>query len=82
MFPAPPNFSAAVHPIPPFGFGPTSPFSNAANVSQGQFLPQDPLHQGGDPTSPELLKNNVRLIHQQVLELQVFARRVLANMYA
>ncbi|KJA17697.1 hypothetical protein HYPSUDRAFT_205930 [Hypholoma sublateritium FD-334 SS-4] len=79
MFPAPPNFSAAVHPMPSFGFGPASPFSNAANVPQAQFLSQDPLHQGGDPNSPELFKSNVQLLQQQVLDLQEFARRVLAK---
>lgn len=82
MFPAPPNFSAAVHPIPSFGFVPASPFNNVANVPQGQFLPPDLLHQGGDPNSPELFKHNVQMLQRQVLDLQSFARRVLANMYA
>ncbi|KAF8190059.1 hypothetical protein BJ912DRAFT_1058764 [Pholiota molesta] len=67
MFPAPPNFSTAVHPLPPFSFGSSAPFPNAPNVPQQSFLPQDPLHQRtADPNSPEVFKNNVTMLHQQV----------------
>ncbi|KAF8871427.1 hypothetical protein CPB84DRAFT_1855001 [Gymnopilus junonius] len=60
-----------------FGAGPSyGPHPQPGYLSQPL---QDPLHQGADPNSPEVFKNNIRLVHQQVLELQAFARRVLQS---
>ncbi|PPQ72545.1 hypothetical protein CVT25_004879, partial [Psilocybe cyanescens] len=46
-----------------------------------QALLQDPLHQGADPNSPEVFKNKILVVHQQVRDLQTFARKVLSAMY-
>ncbi|KAJ7720372.1 hypothetical protein DFH07DRAFT_307465 [Mycena maculata] len=57
-----------------------SNFNTGFNSSQN-FLPQtasqDSLHQGADPNSPELLKQNMQLLQQNVLRLQDVAKRAL-----
>ncbi|KAF7358704.1 hypothetical protein MSAN_01209400 [Mycena sanguinolenta] len=58
-------------------FSPVQGFNN--NPS---FLPQSSgqehsLHQGADPTSPELFKQNLQLAQQSVLQLQEVAKRAL-----
>ncbi|KAF8959871.1 hypothetical protein BDZ97DRAFT_1666647 [Flammula alnicola] len=83
MLPAPPNFSTGAQPLPPFSlqgtFGSGAPFGPNQQASFLSQPLQDPLHQGADPNSPEVFKNNIRLVQQQVLELQTFARRVLLS---
>ncbi|KAJ7479659.1 hypothetical protein FB451DRAFT_1239513, partial [Mycena latifolia] len=59
------------------------PFSSAQGFPNSQtFLPQTTsqehsLHQGADPNSPELFKQNLQLVQQHVLSLQEVAKRVL-----
>ncbi|KDR69959.1 hypothetical protein GALMADRAFT_898876 [Galerina marginata CBS 339.88] len=78
MLPAPPNFSTA-----------GSQFALQNNFTAGPsygpqpqqaYLPQplqDPLHQGADPNSPEVFKNNISVVHGEVMQLQLYARRAL-----
>ncbi|KAF9560633.1 hypothetical protein CPC08DRAFT_636341 [Agrocybe pediades] len=35
--------------------------------------------QGADPNTPEMFKNNIQMVHQQVIEIQKLARRVLGS---
>lgn len=50
--------------------------------TQQAFLPPDhSLHQGTDPNSPELFKQNIQLVQENVVRLQELARRVSAGMY-
>ncbi|KAF8798430.1 hypothetical protein BYT27DRAFT_7203524 [Phlegmacium glaucopus] len=72
MLPAPQSFISGGHPLPSFSF---------SNPPQ-PFIPhtiQDSLHQGHDPNSPELFKHNIRTVHEQVIQLQSMARRVLSR---
>ncbi|KAJ7264482.1 hypothetical protein B0H12DRAFT_1011827 [Mycena haematopus] len=51
-------------------------------TSNPSFLPQSSsqehsLHQGADPNSPELFKQNLQLMQQSVLQLQEVAKRAL-----
>ena len=73
MLPASQRFISEQNPLPTFSF---------SNPSQ-PFIPhtiQDSLHQGHDPNSPELFKHNIRTVHEQVIQLQSMARRVLSRM--
>ncbi|KAJ7097077.1 hypothetical protein B0H15DRAFT_31294 [Mycena belliarum] len=51
-------------------------FPNAQNFLS-QTSQEHSLHQGADPNSPELFKQNVQLVQQQVLQLQAVAKRAL-----
>ncbi|PPQ81147.1 hypothetical protein CVT25_015199 [Psilocybe cyanescens] len=82
MLPAPPNFAAGSH-LPQFSlqnnFGSGSSYGPHPQPGYlSQALLQDPLHQGADPNSPEVFKNNIQVVHQQVRDLQTFARKVLS----
>ncbi|KIM47277.1 hypothetical protein M413DRAFT_440732 [Hebeloma cylindrosporum] len=56
-----------------FGQGPQQqPFLSQTNQ-------QDLLHQNADPNSPEVFKDNLRIVQQQVINLQDFAKRVLLS---
>ncbi|PPQ70363.1 hypothetical protein CVT26_013797 [Gymnopilus dilepis] len=83
MLPAPPNFTGTAPSLPQFSlqtaFAPGPAYGPAPQPGYLSGSLQDPLHQGADPNSPEVFKNNIRLVHQQVLELQAFARRVLLS---
>ncbi|KAF9482950.1 hypothetical protein BDN70DRAFT_373863 [Pholiota conissans] len=84
MFPAPPNFSAAVHPLPSYSYTPSTSFPNVPTVPQQPFLTQDPhqLSQSqADLGSPEAFKENLQVVLEQVLQVQEFARRALTCMY-
>ncbi|KAF8218982.1 hypothetical protein L208DRAFT_1377811 [Tricholoma matsutake] len=56
---------------PAFNSVPVQSFSN-----QQPFLPPDhSLHQGADPNSPELFKQNIQLVQENVVRLQELAQR-------
>ncbi|KAJ3517031.1 hypothetical protein NLJ89_g758 [Agrocybe chaxingu] len=69
MYPAH-NFGAGTQP-PTFG----PPF----NPTQQQPFLQDPLIQGADPTSPEVFRQSIANVQEQVIQLQACARRVLSG---
>jgi len=73
MLPAPQRFISRGNPLPTFSFSnPSQPFIS--------HTIQDSLHhQGHDPNSPELFKHNIHTVHEQVIQLQSTARRVLSR---
>jgi hypothetical protein len=61
---------------PTFNSAPVQSFPN-----QQTFLPPDhSLHQGADPNSPELFRQNIRIVQEHVVRLQELARRASAGM--
>lgn len=71
--PAAPNFGSSSMSgfQPAFNSVPVQSFSN-----QQPFLPPDhSLHQGADPNSPELFKQNIQLVQENVVRLQELAQR-------
>ncbi|RDB27287.1 hypothetical protein Hypma_004370 [Hypsizygus marmoreus] len=47
--------------------------------NSGAFLPDHSLHQGTDPNSPEIFKQNIQVAQEHVARLQNLARRALAG---
>jgi hypothetical protein len=61
---------------PAFNSVPVQSFPN-----QQTFLPPDhSLHQGADPNSPELFKQNIQLVQENVVRLKELAQRASAGM--
>lgn len=63
-------------------FNPVQAFSNSQNFLQSGTSQEHSLHQGTDPNSPELFKQNLQLVQQNVLQLQEVAKRALDGMYS
>jgi len=60
-----------------FNSASAQPFPN-----QQTFQPPDhSLHQGTDPNSPELFKQNIQLVLENVVRLRELAQRASAGMY-
>lgn len=83
MLPAPQTFTSSSSSAPaPSAY----PSLNGPVVfsSQPSFLPQTvqdhSLHQGADPNSPEVFKQHIFLIRDNVAQLQNLARSALAGM--
>ncbi|KAJ7864938.1 hypothetical protein B0H13DRAFT_1637398 [Mycena leptocephala] len=58
-------------------FNPVHAFANSQNFLQPATSQEHSLHQGTDPNSPELFKQNLQLVQQNVLQLQEVAKRTL-----
>ena len=79
------NFQQQSQPLPSYSlqntfggnFGP-GPHQQQPFISQTNQ--QDLLHQNADPNSPEVFKENLGIVQQQVINLQDFAKRVLLSM--
>lgn len=83
MLPAPQNFASTSSSAPaPSGYPSLS--GPVAFSSQPSFLPQTvqdhSLHQGADPNSPEVFKQHIFLIRDNVAQLQNLARSALTGM--
>ncbi|KAJ6492243.1 hypothetical protein C8R45DRAFT_192980 [Mycena sanguinolenta] len=58
-------------------FNPVSGFPNNPSFLPQSTSQEHSLHQGTDPNSPELFKQNLQLMQQSVLQLQEVAKRAL-----
>ncbi|KAJ7189116.1 hypothetical protein C8R46DRAFT_876882 [Mycena filopes] len=61
-------------------FNPSQPFPTQNFLPQPASQEQSSLHQGTDPNSPELFKQNLQLVQQNVHRLQDMAKRALEGM--
>jgi hypothetical protein len=59
----------------------TQGFPTGQNFLQQTTSQEHSLHQGADPNSPALFKQNLQLVQQSVLRLQDDAKRALDGMY-
>ena len=78
------NFPSHSRAIPSYSLQNTFGTTFGPGPQQQPFLSQtnqqDLLQQNADPNSPEVFKENLRIVQQQVMELQDFAKRVLLSM--
>ncbi|KAJ6584210.1 hypothetical protein B0H10DRAFT_2096269 [Mycena sp. CBHHK59/15] len=58
-------------------FSPAPGFANAQNFLPQTTSQEQSLHQGADPNSPELFKQNLKIIRENLVRLQELARNAL-----